>query len=98
MFDPLAFYRSADWFVARAAALASAHYRCRCGLSAADGAKLDVHHAKKLSERPDLATDQANLIVLCRYCHAGEHGKAANDDVFDPRRGRPHPAQLSLPF
>ena len=39
---------------------------CRdCGKRAAS----DVHHCKRLSDRPDLKYDEANLMPLCGECH-----------------------------
>ena len=29
----------------------------------------DTHHKIKVSERPDLALDPANLMAVCRVCH-----------------------------
>ena len=31
--------------------------------------ELETHHIIKLQERPDLATEDSNLICLCRNCH-----------------------------
>ena len=30
---------------------------------------LETHHIEKLTERPDLAMEESNLICLCRHCH-----------------------------
>ena len=60
---------STEWLIRRADALAAADYSCqRCGKMHG----LDVHHVtyERLgNELPD------DLEVLCRGCHAAEHGK-----------------------
>ncbi len=35
----------------------------------------EVHHIKELTERPDLALDNDNLISLCTQCHNIRHGR-----------------------
>ena len=35
----------------------------------------EVHHIKELSEEPDMALDDNNLISLCTQCHNERHGR-----------------------
>ena len=63
-------YSSARWRVARARALARQPRCCRCGATTS----LIVHHQDGLGMSGDNAVEQSNLIVLCRTCHAHEHG------------------------
>lgn len=59
----------ADYAARRKEVLARDDWRCvRCG-----GRASDVHHLRKRSlERDDRA---ANLVSLCRGCHAEEHAR-----------------------
>lgn len=80
---------------ARAQACRRAHYRCEIP-TCRSSVDLHVHHIQALWQRPDLAYDPLNLIVLCVRHHALEHGyaiappqwwhaptRAANDDQFE---------------
>lgn len=60
------------WKQRRKRALFRAGYRCaRCGATR----NLDVHH---LTYARIGAEDEDDLVVLCRRCHAAEHGKEAD--------------------
>lgn len=60
------------WKKRRKKALFRAGYRCsRCGATR----NLDVHH---LTYARIGAEDEDDLVVLCRRCHAAEHGKEAD--------------------
>lgn len=62
----------ADWCSSyRSEFLRRAHYKCaRCDSSKA----LQLHHKQRVVDRPDLAYDKMNIEVLCKCCHAREHG------------------------
>ncbi|MYE00869.1 MAG: HNH endonuclease [Alphaproteobacteria bacterium] len=61
--------RGRRWREVREVALHRAGWRCaRCGKAR----RLEVHHRVPLF-RGGAAYDQANLEVLCRACHFGEH-------------------------
>lgn len=47
----------------------------------------EVHHIKELSDRPDLALCDENLISLCIKCHNIRHGRTVK--VFAKRRKKP---------
>jgi 5-methylcytosine-specific restriction endonuclease McrA len=77
-----AYLRSWCWFWRRKRALHRAGYRCeRCR----GGEHLDVHH--RTYERLGRELDE-DLEVLCRDCHAHEHGKE------NPREERRRGARL----
>ena len=43
---------------------------------------LEVHHIIKLKDRPDLLTDDSNLICLCTYHHKlADAGKISEDEL-----------------
>jgi 5-methylcytosine-specific restriction endonuclease McrA len=49
---------------------------CRhCGVSAADGARMNVDHRKPLSKRWDLRLKRRNLQTLCASCNWGKGGR-----------------------
>lgn len=67
------FYASREWRVLRYKALKLHGARCQCcGVSAADGARLNVDHIKPRSSYPGLALDLENLQVLCAWCNLGK--------------------------
>ena len=45
-----------------------------CGLRY-DIEHLESHHILSVSERPDLAFEKKNLVLLCHDCHRKAHGK-----------------------
>ena len=66
-----AFYRTAEWQAARAAAMARAYGLCQDCLAAGRLTAADmVHHVKPLREYPELALVPSNLRPLCNKCHA----------------------------
>lgn len=74
-----AFYRSLAWKEARYDALRASDGRCElCGVSAKDGAKLNVDHIKPLKTHWDFRCEPSNLQVLCGTCN---HGKGNRDDT-----------------
>lgn len=38
---------------------------------------VDVHHIKKIADRPDLRLEPTNLRALCKSCHDAAHGRGA---------------------
>jgi hypothetical protein len=40
--------------------------------------RLQGHHIIPYAERPDLANQKENIVILCIFCHAKEHPKFAN--------------------
>lgn len=62
-------FRGRAWMRVRKAALVRARRRCeQCGASG----RLEVHHRKPIAEG-GAVYDLANLEVVCRKCHFGEH-------------------------
>lgn len=97
------FYRSNAWIELRDKKLLDARLRCeKCGHSRVNNTRLEVHHICPMRERPDLALDFDNLVVLCIWCHGDEHPhlkkryqQAANDEYFalPLTDGAPPPAE-----
>ena len=60
---------------------ADSHYLCAVCLDEGklNWQELETHHIIKLRERPDLLTDDGNLICLCR-----RHHRMADDGELDP--------------
>lgn len=82
------FYASREWKQLRYATLVKHGARCMCcGVSAADGARINVDHIQPISKAWDRRLDPSNLQVLCGSCNAG---KAA----WDQTDWRPQPATL----
>lgn len=85
------FYNSKRWKHKRIEILDRDHHECQdCVKRLHDAVKnsiilpaderkirkaCEVHHIKELSERPDLALDNDNLISLCVQCHNSRHGR-----------------------
>jgi 5-methylcytosine-specific restriction endonuclease McrA len=46
----------------------------KCGSSI----RLQGHHIIGYAERPDLANELSNIVILCQLCHSQEHPKYAN--------------------
>ncbi len=79
------FYKSADWKRARYDALKRSDGRCSlCGVSAQDGAKLNVDHIKPLKYHWELRLDPNNLQVLCGSCNQGK-GNRDETNWREPR-------------
>jgi len=59
------------WRKARKMHIEKNSYCIACGYQPKKAKGLDVHHIKPRHVRPDLATDQTNLVTLCRKydCH-----------------------------
>jgi len=77
-----AFLESYEWRRVRMQALKSYGARCQCcGVTPADGARMNVDHIKPRKLFPELALDVSNLQVLCHDCN---HGKG-NWDMTDWR-------------
>ena len=52
------------------------HHTCQdCGTQ---HTRLHCHHIKPVLERPDLAMDESNIVVLCPSCHKHRHNLAAH--------------------
>ena len=66
--DP--FYRSKDWFRARAKVLARDNYQCVfCGVSVRGKGLGVVDHIHRRKVRPDLSLELSNLQTLCTFHH-----------------------------
>ena len=46
---------------------------CWCCGAKGEGVKLQIHHIISVSERPELATDVTNVVILCEYHHKQYH-------------------------
>lgn len=63
--------------------LARDEYRCqRCGAGKAGPKSLHVHHLKPWAGNAALRFDKANVVTLCRGCHAWVHSRANSDLEF----------------
>jgi hypothetical protein len=68
------------WFELRYEVLKESDGKCSlCGVSAKDGAKLQVDHIKPKSKYPELQYEKSNLQVLCGACNAGKSNKDETD-------------------
>ena len=68
MSDP--FYRSKDWFRARAKVLARDNYQCVfCRVSVRGKGLGIVDHIQPRKKRPDLSLELSNLQTLCTFHH-----------------------------
>lgn len=71
-------YRLVEWRTFREALLERAGYCCCvCGLSLTEGAVLQVHHRRYIKGRMPWEYAQSDCDVLCKGCHAAEHGLVA---------------------
>lgn len=50
--------------------------------------RLEVHHKEPVRDRPDLAFDLENLVVLCGSCHAKETRRELGFPELSPERQR----------
>lgn len=67
------FYYSREWYELRHRVLKKYGARCMtCGRTAQDKVIIDVAHRKSRFLYPELALDEANLIVKCRPCNLGQ--------------------------
>jgi 5-methylcytosine-specific restriction protein A len=63
-----AFFNSTAWKRLRQEALVRDLYACQdCGVIQGQG--LQGHHIQARDERPDLALELSNVIMLCHACH-----------------------------
>jgi len=68
-------YRRKEWFRFRETCIKSAERKCeRCGISQAE-ASLQVHHPHYQNGLMPWEYDAKFCEVLCKGCHAREHGK-----------------------
>jgi hypothetical protein len=68
-------YRSKQWFEFRQAALLRHDHSCEhCGQKKQDGAILQIHHPVYYQSRMPWQYEVSEIEVLCRGCHAKEHG------------------------
>ena len=86
------FYKSKAWQVTRMKVLERDNYECvMCRkegkVTTADRAILEVDHINELSKHPELALEETNLRVLCKYHHNLRHERFGHnkkkwDDEF----------------
>ncbi|MCE9608865.1 MAG: hypothetical protein K8R23_01425 [Chthoniobacter sp.] len=73
-------YRTKDWLTYRAACIEAADGVCqRCG----ESELLQVHHPEYISGRKPWEYPIEHCEVLCRGCHAREHGKILPKDGWE---------------
>jgi 5-methylcytosine-specific restriction endonuclease McrA len=71
------FYRSPEWKQLRYMILAHRGARCECcGVTPAEGAKMNVDHVIPISRAWDRRLDPTNLQVLCGSCNQGKGGRS----------------------
>ena len=74
MTDP--FYKTKDWYRARAKTLLRDNYACVfCGASVRGKRQSRVDHILPRADRPDLALDLGNLRTLCPSCDNKRHAE-----------------------
>ena len=89
-------YNSKTWKNIREIKMRDSNHECERCKSLGEttgyhtGRQLDIHHIKPLEERPDLAYELDNLMVVCKNCHnylEGRHWKQKekkwNDERWD---------------
>lgn len=74
------FYNSQAWKKKRRKILKDRNYECEwCkqegGVTTEDHATLEVDHIQDLEHHPELALDDDNLRVLCKYHHNMRHNR-----------------------
>ncbi len=74
-----AFYQSDEWKQKRLDILDRDNYLCQYCLKNKNKIKIanTAHHIKHLSDYPELALINSNLISLCKKCHDKEHPEKA---------------------
>jgi 5-methylcytosine-specific restriction enzyme A len=73
------FYKSKAWEKCRKVVLQRDNYLCRKCLEQGRIAPADmVHHIEELTDNPELALNEDNLISLCNTCHNKEHPEKRN--------------------
>lgn len=76
------FYKSPEWFRARAAAIRKANGKCAsCGCNIIGKGKARVDHIRPLRQYPALALDPNNLRVLCPTCDNMRHAEKGRGGV-----------------
>lgn len=81
------FYNSAAWEKKRKEVLERSNYECEwCKaegkVTTKERMTLEVDHIKELSEYPELALEDSNLRVLCKYHHNQRHKRFG----FQPKK------------
>lgn len=82
------FYKSEAWKKARYKALARSSRCAACGVSAKEGARMNVDHIKPLHKYWDLRLSSKNLQVLCAQCNWGKGSSSEKDFRKKPRQRR----------
>lgn len=68
------FYKSGAWKRKRKQVLERDNWECqKCKERGGYSKATTVHHIKHLTDRPDLALTDSNLVSLCSACHNEEH-------------------------
>jgi len=68
------FYKSTAWKKKRKQILERDNHECqKCKARGGYSRATTVHHIKHLTDRPDLALTDSNLVSLCSACHNEEH-------------------------
>ncbi len=68
------FYKSTAWERKRKQVLKRDNWECqKCKDEGGYSRATTVHHIKHLTDRPDLALTDSNLVSLCSACHNEEH-------------------------
>lgn len=68
------FYTSPRWKRKRQSILRRDGYQCQiCRRYGIIREAVTVHHIQELSDRPDLALQESNLISVCQACHNRLH-------------------------
>lgn len=74
------FYATVEWKRLRYDMLVKHGARCQCcGVSAQEGARLNVDHIEPISKAWHRRLDPTNLQILCGSCNAGKGGRDQTD-------------------
>lgn len=74
------FYATPEWKRLRYETLVKYGGRCMCcGVSAQDGARINIDHIEPVSKAWHRRLDPTNLQVLCGSCNAGKGGRDQTD-------------------
>ena len=78
------FFKSREWKELRYQAFVKyGNYCMCCGISASEGAIMQVDHIKPRHKHPDLALDINNLQILCASCNRGKYSEDETDWRMD---------------
>lgn len=84
------FYNSKAWRTKRLEILERDNYECqeckangKLTIANDKSAKLNVHHIKELTDYPELALEDDNLITVCVSCHNRIHGRYKHLNMFE---------------